>query len=195
GRVPLARSRAAVRALAAAAVLVVLAGGGYGVAQLLSPGQSGQATASGGSARSAASRPSSPRPAGLQNGGLNPAQQARPSAALPAVASQENFTRDGLASQIRAAVKKYSGSPGSNIGPAAGGGKLGSRPSLLRCVMAVAHGQGVRLVVVAKYQGKGAYVIVTAAPAGGPDRAVVVGYDCTPAHPDVRARTTVPRTG
>jgi hypothetical protein len=183
------------RALAATAVLVVLGGGGYGVAQLLSPGQSGQATASGGSARSAASRPSSPRPAGLQNGGLNPAQQVTPPASLPAVVSQENFTHDGLASQVGAAVKKYRGSPGSTIGPAAGGRPVGSMASLRRCVTAVTPGQAVRLIVVAKYQGKGAYVIVTSAPSGGPDRAVVVDQGCTPAHPDVRARTTVPGTG
>ncbi|MDR0343145.1 MAG: zf-HC2 domain-containing protein [Nocardiopsaceae bacterium] len=194
-RVSLGRSRAAMRALAAAAVLVVLGGGGYGVAQLLSPGGPGQATASGTSARAAASRPSSPRPGGLENGGFHSAPRATPSAALPAVSSQENFTHDGLASQVRAAVKKYQGSPGSTIGPTAGGRPLGSMATLRRCVMAVTPGQAVRLIVVAKYQGKRAYVIVTAAPSSGPDRAVVVGDGCTPAHPDVLARTTVPGTG
>lgn len=194
-RVPLARSRAAMRALAAAAVLAVLGGGGYGVAQLLSPGQSGQATASGGSARSAAAGQSSPRPGGLENSGLHSAPRTTPSAALPAVASRQDFTHDGLASQVRAAVKKYQGSPGSTVGPTAGGRPLGGLATLRRCVMAVTSGQAVRLIVVAKYQGKGAYVIVTAAPRGGPDRAVVAGDGCTPAHPDVRARTTVPGTG
>ncbi|MBO0807495.1 MAG: hypothetical protein J2P32_04230, partial [Actinobacteria bacterium] len=72
---------------------------------------------------------------------------------------------------------------------------LGNLPSLRRCVVALAHGQAVRLIVWAKYQGKGAYVIVTAGPGGGPDRAVVAGAGCTPAHPDVLARTTVPGTG
>jgi hypothetical protein len=187
------RSWLTLRVAAVTAAVAVIAGGGYGLSQVLSntsSSESGSGAASGtgsgavnGAQRSSAAAPAVPSAASLRQ--------------LRVVHSRTNYDAQHLASQAMAVL--------AQTGPAASHAGPQSQPQVLPhefglfanvpgCVARVAAGRAPKLVDLASYQGKSALTIMI------PDghnrvRVVVVGSGCSAAADDVLAQTVVKPTG
>jgi hypothetical protein len=209
-RLPELRSPLALRALGTAAVAVVIAGSIYGFAQLASSGQSGS-TASGSSGAAglgegAAAGPNSPVLHYRSGGRL---------ASFTPFLTGTNFQRRQLTSQVSSELQNSrrslptSGKMNVNTRPKAppapAGASLQHGPSfggiavkdLQGCVTRIAAGGTVRLVDVARYQGKRATIIVVAdgtSGAGGP-WVFVVGPGCSGSRSDLIAQASLPSAG
>jgi hypothetical protein len=207
-RLPRLTPRFALGGLAAAAALVVVAGGVYKVV-----GSSG--STSGTPSSSAPEAAPAGRPA--TNGPL--AQQAASGPALPyrhdgrsgsitAISTGTDFTAAGLGSQVAADVREYGSgftktgpnakSP-AHSGPASPAAMPGDQAgtfadvpvaSLRGCVNRIAAGSLVLLVDVARYRGAPATVIVTEAGETGSMQIWVVGTGCSAARSDVLRHAT-----
>jgi hypothetical protein len=201
---PELRSPLAVRALAAAAAVVVIAGGVYGAIQLAG-GQSG--------INGAASSAAAPAHAAIPGVGppLRYTSAGRPADITP-VSTSMNFTSRQLTSQVRSALN--SGRSLHNLAPeasvqrsasaaplTAAGGQGGVRSffggvsvtALQGCVQRISAGRQVLLVDVGRYQGRPATVIVVKA--GHGSRILVVGPQCSRSGSDVIARASLPGAG
>jgi hypothetical protein len=192
-RRPLPRSRTLARALAAAAVAVVLAGGSYGFTRLAAhPGGTG------GGAQAASSTAQRPAP-GAAMPAMGPNQGRAGEAAYATVASGTRYTAHRFASQVRALLARYAANGAarrSSAGPARPGGLPGRPavpgvPGLAGCIHAVTGGQPARLVDFARYQGRPAVIIVAGTP-GSALRAWAVSRDCSAISPAILAMVTLP---
>jgi hypothetical protein len=192
-------SPVALRTMAAAAAVVVLAGGGYEIAQHVGGSSAQKSTASGSAPHSLNGNFSAPaaipaaRPSYLHAGHTD----------VPVVTSGKDYTPATLNRQVRNTLEQYgpqalSGS-GALRSPVATGGspEIGSIPAsrLAGCVTRIAAGQKVLLVDVARYRGTRATVIVTRAPAGGPEQVWVVGTGCSRASSDLLTHATLAPAG
>src|SRR6266581_6119278 len=175
-RLPELRSPLALRALGTAAVAVVIAGGVYGLAQL-APSSQSNSTASGSSGAAGerlAAGPNSPVLHYRSGGRL---------ATFTPFSTGTNFQRRQLTSQVSSELQNSrrslptSGTMNTNTRPKAepapaGAGLHGPSfggiavKNLQGCVTRIAAGGTVRLVDVARYQGKRATIIVVAGGAG-----------------------------
>jgi hypothetical protein len=200
----LARPRPAValRALAAAAVVVLVAGGVYEIAH----SESSSSSSSPSSAAGPAAAPAASAPA------FGPAlryRQAGGEGSVTPVMTGTDFTPGRLSPQVTEQLSQY-GRGGALAGPmapsathgpeAAEGGRSATFghmavSDLAGCVNRVAAGDLVLLVDVAHYQGAPATVIVTRGPAGGPEQIWVVGPGCSASQSDVLDHTTLSSTG
>jgi len=188
------RSPVTLRLVSVAGAAVVLAAGGYGLAQL-SSGPSGSTSAASGAA-------------------------AAPATALPVYSSGLSYQPTTLGRQAATALARYHRNQ-AQVTPAAGGIQAGpaqgsspasgaaggghavtgpaSRPGtdslaplvppaeegILRgCAAAVADGRAVELVDRARYAGRAAIIIVLAAGGGQPATVWVTGPGCSAGHPD-----------
>jgi hypothetical protein len=164
----------ALRVLAPAAAVVLLAAGGYGLSRA-GLGSSSESTAS--SAEGAAKPASSSASA---------ARRANAPAAVPAgitgnivvVPGNKNFSRAGLAQQVEAALHA----------PAAGTTRASGQ--LLGCVLRLAAGRQPQLVESIRFEGKPATLVV--ARAGADDTAWIAAPDCSATNRDVLAMTSLP---
>jgi hypothetical protein len=190
----------ALRSLAAAGAVVIVAGGGYLLAANFNP--SGPASTAG---SSGVSRPG-PRAAAPQR------QSSSTIGSLPygkdgsvgvatAIQSRFDFEPSTLAAQVRREI--------ANVRPqaAAGNGSTAPAPThgpathiegldlavLGACVSHVAAGRQVLLIDVARYEGTPATVIVTAASAATRLSVTVVGAACSAGRSDVLYRVTISR--
>jgi hypothetical protein len=210
-RLPGFSSPIALRTMAAAAASVVLAGGGYEVAQHVggsSPSASpaGSAThngpmiaPAGGAApgsRAATSQPAS-RPV------LHYRHDGQEASVTP-VPTARDFTPANLRSQVssdlpvRGSLRTASPNARRNLAPPAGQApSLSGIPvsTLQDCVNRIAAGQQVLLVEVARYQGAPATVIVTSAQAGSPEQVWVVGTGCSATSNDLLTHVTLAPAG
>jgi hypothetical protein len=171
--------RLPLRLATAGAVVVILAGGGYAVAHVLSAGHTGTSSRSsaGATVRGATSAPS-------VSGRPPEAAPATPGAGvvsgLPLVASGTHYRPGQLRAQVSAVLKHYPAS-----GRPSGAGKAGLTPStatfprLAACVAHVAGGKRPRLVDLAHYGGRPAAVIVAPAPGTAKLNVWVVGPGCS----------------
>jgi hypothetical protein len=207
---------AALRTLAAAGVIAVIAGGGY---ELIGghPASTGHPAGSHGSAagRAAAGRMSpaaglGPKAAAPQSAFGPNLRYGRPGqhTSFVPVSTATDFRPASLTGQVSAALSQVR----STRGPLAGGslgtdgtaapsrssqaaGQFGGipLPELQACVTRIAAGSGaVLLVDIARYQGRPATVIVTM-PSGGSARQVwVVGPACSGSRSDVLAQQLMP---
>jgi hypothetical protein len=208
-RLPRMSSRAALRGLAAAAAVVLVAAGGYEIAV-----RSGGSPPSGTAASGRAARPATRAPG---DGVMAPAlpaagpalryQHAGRQASVTPITTDTDFTPAKLTSQVTAEVTRY-GAGFSRTGPNVTlPGQSGRTPaavptehsatfgnlkvSVLRaCVNRIAAGQLVVLVDVARYNGTPGTVIVTEGAATGPMGIWVVGAGCSASRSDVLAHTT-----
>src|SRR5215470_6863482 len=184
---PRAGSRLSLRIATVAAAVVVLAGGGYAIARVVSTGGQELSTSSSGAAASGnASRPS--------GSALAPEAGPRvPTEGLPLVASGTTYRAGQLPDQVAAVLKRSpaqghaSGSP-----PAAAGAGAAAFPHLVECVRHVAGGQRPRLVDVARYGSQPAAVIVVPVPGTATLRVSVVGPGCSGQGGDIIAQVTMP---
>jgi hypothetical protein len=190
------RSWLALRVAAVTTAVAVIAGGGYGVAQLLtgSPAVTGAASGTG-------TGPAI-RVKGPVAGGLNPASgaaassgtgsRARTSAPL-VMSSGTNYrpaTLGARASAVLALTKNAHSAPqpAPNIAPAQNQAKL--FPGLQSCLIQISNGQHPLLVDLAKYQGHPALVVVLPPTNGGQPTVRVLAPGC-----HVLATATLPRSG
>src|SRR5215470_3300610 len=171
---PRAGSRLSLRIATVAAAVVVLAGGGYAIARVVSAGGQELSTGSSGAASgSAASRPS--------GSALAPEAAPRvPAEGLPLVASGTTYRAGQLPAQVAAVLKRHPAHGHvSAATPAAAGTGAAAFPHLAECVSHVAAGQRPRLVDVAHYGSQPAAVIVVPVPGTATLRVSVVGPGCS----------------
>jgi hypothetical protein len=187
------RSPVTLRLVSVAGAAVVLAAGGYGLAQL-SAGSSGSTSTASGAAAPATVLP-------VYSSGLSyqPATLGRQAAAALAGYQRNQAQVNPAAGGIQAGPAQGS-SPASGT---AGGGHAVSGPAgrqgtdslaplvppaeegILRgCAAAVADGRAVELVDRARYAGRAAIIIVLAAAGGQPATVWVTGPGCSAGHPD-----------
>jgi len=177
----------ALRVLAPAAAVVVLAAGGYGLTRINLGSSTGSAasTTAGGAVRSAPSVAS-----GAESAGHDNAPAARPSkaAAVPRgfaragfslVAGQRNLTQANLAQQVRVEL----------LVPASARRTQTPTQRLRGCVAKLADGQTVELVESVHFEGRPATLVV--ARTGAEDTAWIAAPDCSDTYSHVLATTTL----
>ncbi len=179
--------RLALRVLAPAAAVVVLAAGGYGLTRINLGSSTGSAasTTAGGAVRSAPSVT-----AGAESAGHVNAPAARPSkaAAVPrgiaragfsVVAGQRNLTRANLAQQVRVEL----------LVPTSARRTQTPTRQLRGCVAKLADGHTVELVESVHFEGRPATLVV--ARTGAEDTAWIAAPDCSDTYRHVLATTTL----
>jgi hypothetical protein len=201
----LGMSPLATRLVAAAGALVVVGAGGYEIATHVGGGVSTTSASSSGSASVPSARQVTLGPRVAYG-------QAAGSKTVRTVYSAENFTAADLGPQALAAVSAAniagagSAQPARVSAPNASASTFtknsnnsatshaGSPTSLTSCLDGIAGNQTVRLVETAKYEGRPATIIVTAASTTHPGQVWVVGPACSASHPDVYAHQTLSGT-
>jgi hypothetical protein len=208
-RRPVMSGPVALRTLAAAAAVAVLAGGGYEIAQHV--GGASAAPSSGKLSLGTRSPAAGPTPA------FGPAlqyQHAGHAASVTPIATETDFAAGRLRQQVATELASYraetalrqsglrAGSPMSTVPTQRAG--VSNRTKSFRnlslttldgCIIRISAGQTVLLVDVARYQGAQATVIVVEASSAGPEQVSVVGPGCSAARSDLLARTTLPVGG
>jgi hypothetical protein len=188
------RSRLALRVAAVTAAVVVVAGGGYGVAKLLT--ENPQQGTSAGSAAAPAPRPNSKVPS---NGALRvPGGEAATGSSSPhppVVRSGTNYQPGQLEAQVSAVLAQYGAHAATNQGRSPASQPASSLKQVPACVPHVTGGKRPVLVDLAKYRGRPATVIVTPGTIPGTLRAQVVAGGCTATTGRVLAATTFPGSG
>jgi hypothetical protein len=178
----------ALRVLAPAAAVVVLAAGGYGLTRINLGSSTGSAasTTAGGAVRSAPSVAAGAESAGHVNA---PAAGPSKGAAVPGgiaragfslVTGQRNLTRAGLAQQVRAGL----------LVPVSARSTQAPSQRLRGCVARLADGHVVKLVESVRFEGRPATLIV--ARTGDKDTAWIAAPDCSDTDSHVLATTTLP---
>jgi hypothetical protein len=198
------RSWLALRVAAVTAAVAVVAGGGYGVAQLLStrsPAATGSPST--GAGAPAANRPRITPPMPIV--GLQPRMGASASGTSSAPArvirSGTNYQPGRLGAQASAVLTSLGPDAHSSARP--GPAKAAPQhhpgntlsPGLQACVAHVSGGLRPLLVDLASYRGHPAAIIVLPATNGGAPRALVVPAGCTPTTVHILAAATLPRSG
>jgi hypothetical protein len=205
------RSWLALRVAAVTAAVAVLAGGGYGVAQLLtgSPAVTGAASravsAPGGAAPNIKVKGPVPR---MSAGGFNAAPASGPASSTGSsagtfapmvITSGTNYQPATLAAQASTVLARLARSahssarPGPTLAPRQSQASL--FPDLRSCLMHIANGQHPLLVDLARYQGHPALVVVLPSASGGQPRALVLAPGCTSTTAHVLATATLPAPG
>jgi hypothetical protein len=175
-----------------AAVVALLAGGGYAVAQLVTAGSSGVSASLPGTAP--------PHSAAGQQSGAAGAPEAAPraptSAGLPLVASGTEYRAGQLPAQVAAVLRRYP-APGSSAGHVTAPPPAAARafPQLRACVSYLAGGQRPRLVDIARYGTRPAAVIVVPVTGTATVRVWVVGTGCSGQGGGVISRFAMPAPG
>jgi hypothetical protein len=179
----------ALRAASVTAVLLVIAGGGYGVSRLLQGGNSGgSASSSAGSKNSPAIQngPAVPRTGGDTGAGSSRAGLMIPAGGVSLVHSGTNYQPGQLAAQAKAVLARR---------PAQSGGQSASSvPSttLAGCVRLFAGIERPILVDEASYRGQPATIIMRAPAGARPGHVWVVVPNCSAAGRHVIAAAVLP---
>jgi hypothetical protein len=177
----------ALRVLAPAAAVVVLAAGGYGLTRINLGSSTGSAasTTAGGAVRSAPSVAAGAESAGHVNA---PAAGPSRAAAVPRgiaragfslVAGQRNLTRANLAQQVRVEL----------LVPDSARRTQTPTPQLRGCVAKLADGHTVELAESVHFEGRPATLVV--ARTGAEDTAWIAAPDCSDTYRHVLATTTL----
>lgn len=210
-RWPRLSSPVALRVAAAAAVLVIIAGGSYEIGVHAGGGTSTGA-ASAGAARSGAASGSAGAPSGARPYGPALAyQHAGHQASVTPVTTDTDFTPGKLKREVVSELTQYSPAkvraaapnsmaPNAAHSPAAPHAKASTAfgipvEVLDGCVNRIAAGELVLLVDVAHYQGVRATVIVTEVSAVSPEEIWVVGMGCSGSRSNVLAHTVMADSG
>jgi hypothetical protein len=177
----------ALRVLAPAAAVVVLAAGGYGLTRINLGSSTGSAasTTAGGAVRSAPSAAAGAESAGRVNApAAGPSNGAVPRgiarAGFSLVTGQRNLTRANLAQQVRAEL----------LVPDSARHTQTPTPQLRGCVAKLADGHTVELVESVLFEGRPATLVVARTGAG--DTAWIAAPDCSDTYRHVLATATLP---
>jgi hypothetical protein len=173
---------------------VVLVGGGYGLARLLSIGGSGTAASSNGIGPSRLAQAGGPGHGTSPGFGRdNTAPRTLPgesAAPLPVIRSGTDYQPGQLAAQVEHVLHRH---PARAAMPA--NAQQLSTSRLVGCVSSLTGGVRPRLVDEARYRGQPATIIVTAATSSRPQQVWVVGGGCSATSPDVIAHAQLTGTG
>jgi hypothetical protein len=186
------RSRLVLRLATAAAAIVLVAGGGYAIAQLVS---GGTPTTTAGPTAGAPHSGTGQSPASRSAAsGFAPA--AQPAAGLPVVHSGTRYRTGLLPAQVRSVLRRFAAQAPA---PSAQGPQPAAAPAafpqLAACVSRVAGAAMPRLVDIASYGSRPVAVIVVPVPGSSTVRVWLVGMAC-PAHGgDVITHFSMPGTG
>jgi hypothetical protein len=202
------RSWLALRVAAGTAAVAVIAGAGYGVAQLLtaSPAVNGAASrAASGGAAAPNIRVKGPVPR-MSAGGFNAAPGSASGTGSSAgtfatlvISSGTNYQPATLAAQASTVLARLvrsahsSARPGPTLAPRQNQASL--FPHLQSCLIHIASGQRPLLVDLAHYQGHPALVVVLPSTNGGQPRALVLAPGCTSTTAHIIATATLPASG
>jgi hypothetical protein len=177
----------ALRVLAPAAAVVVLAAGGYGLTRINLGSSTGSAasTSAGGAARSAPNAAAGAESAGHVNApAAGPSKGAVPRgiarAGFSLVSGQRNLTRANLAQQVRTEL----------LVPPSARHTQTPTPQLRGCVAKLADGLTLELVESVLFEGRPATLVVARTGAG--DTAWITAPDCSDTSPHVLATATLP---
>ena len=177
----------ALRVLAPAAAVVVLAAGGYGLTRINLGSSTGSAasTSAGGAVRSAPNATAGAESAGHVNApAAGPPKGAVPRgiarAGFSLVTGQRNLTRANLAQQVRVEL----------LVPASARRTQTPTPQLRGCVAKLADGHTVELAESVHFEGRPATLVV--ARTGAEDTAWIAAPDCSDTYRHVLATTTLP---
>jgi hypothetical protein len=195
------RSWLALRVAAVTAAVAVIAGGGYGVAQLLTAGNSVNGAASG-TAAAPNFRAKGPVP-GLSAGGLSgPARSSSAGSSATTLAplvvsSGTNYQPTSLGAQAGAVLAhlihhtRSSPIPGpTTLAPEQKQAAL--FPDLQACLIHIGNGRRPLLVDLARYRGHPALIVVLPSPNGAPSHALAIAPGCTRTTAHVLATATLP---
>jgi hypothetical protein len=193
------RSRLALRAAAVTAAVAVVAGGGYGVAQLLSSaGPAATGASSGPAAAPAAKKPATLPRMSAGGNGASAGSFAPNGAAAHVVSSGTDYRPGRLGAQAAAVLAALSPAAHATASPAVPQPAPETRPSipffpgLQSCLAHVAAGQRPLLLDLARYRGHPAAIVVLPATAYAPARALAIPPGCTAAHPRILATAPLP---
>ena len=172
----------------AATAIVLVAGGGYAISQLVS---GGTATTTAGPSAAAPHSVASQR-AGSRSAASGLAPAARPAARLPVVHSGTRYRTGLLPAQVRSVLRRYAApvpAPSAYVPPPV------AFPQLAACVSRVAGAAAPRLVDIASYRGRPVAVIVVPVPGSSTVRVWLVGTACPASGGDVITHFSMPGTG
>jgi anti-sigma factor RsiW len=198
------RSWLALRVAAVTAAVAVIAGGGYGVAQLLTAGNSAVNGAAPGTAAAPNFKVKGPVP-GLSAGGLNaPASSSGAGSSATTLAplvvsSGTNYQPTSLGAQASAVLahlthKAHSSPiPGPALAPQQKQASL--FPDLQACLIHIGNGRRPLLVDLAHYLGHPALIVVLPSRNGAQPHALAIAPGCTGATAHVLATATLPSSG
>jgi hypothetical protein len=182
---------------AAAAVMIVLAGAGYGLASL-SQRHSGPSAATGSSAgRSGTLNPPDEGPhrsAGTPNAPTAGRAAVTPRTTWHVVGSKTDYQPGALARQAAGLARRYPASAATAQGTGTAPGKTAG-PQLRACVQQITGSTAAQLVDLAHYRGQPATIIVQAPSAGQPGHVWVTGPDCSAQHHELLAQASLPSSG
>ena len=188
------RARLALRVAAVTAAVVVVAGGGYGVARLLTANPESATSAGAGNEAAPAAgghgAASESTPGGL---GAPSAGRSAPTARI--VSSGTNYRPGQLEAQVSTVLTQHGASAGAKTGSSPANQPAASLPAVPACVPHVTGGKRPLLVDLAKYQGRPATVIVIPGATSGTLQAFVVADPCTATTGRVLAKATFPGSG
>jgi hypothetical protein len=192
----------ATRLVAAAGALVIVGVGGYAIATNVSGPNSGTAASSSGAAALPGSATSQLKLGPRVQYGLPQAPKT-----IRMVSSNMNFHRSKLAAEAVAAVgaarargavgfNSVRGTPATTSGAKTSEKATAPLPAsaMPGCLDRIAGGSTVLLVDMARYDGKPAIIIVTAASSAHKAQVWVVAPDCSASHPDVLDHLGLSRT-
>jgi len=205
------RSWLALRVAAVTAAVAVIAGGGYGVAQLLtgsSPAVNGAASSTGAAPAIKVKGPVKGPVPRMSAGSFNAApasgssggSHSRTGTLAPLVISSgTNYQPTSLGAQASAVLKHLnssghpSASPGPSLAPAASQASL--FPHLQSCLNHISNGQRPQLVDLAHYLRHPALVVVLPGTNGAQPKALVIAPGCNATTANVLAQASLPRSG
>jgi hypothetical protein len=166
----------ALRVLAPAAAVVLLAAGGYG----LSRAGLGSSSESSASSAAGAAKPASSSASAARRVNAPAAEPARITPGMVVVTSNTNFSRANLAQQVRAALL-VSPAPGSTRAATA---------QLSGCVLGLIGDHQPQRIESIRFEGKPATLVV--ARVGADDTAWIAAPGCSATNRDVLAMTSLP---
>ncbi len=204
------RSWLALRVGAVTAAVALIAGGGYGIAQLLtgSPAVTGASSGAGVGAQPNI-KVTGPIPR-MSAGGINAAPAAGSSGnnnthisggtlAPLVISSGTNYQPTSLGAQASAVLKRLnstggpSASPGPSLAPASS--QLSLFPHLQSCLNRIGNGESPRLVDLAHYLGHPALIVVLPGTNGASPQAQVIAPGCNSTTAHVLATAPLPASG
>jgi len=188
------RARLALRVAAVTAAVVVVAGGGYGVARLLTANPE-SATSAGAGNEAAPAAGGHGAASEKTPGGLGAPSAARSAPTARIVSSGTNYQPGQLKTQVSAVLTQHRAGASAAAGFSQANQPTASAPPVPACVPHVTGGKRPLLVDLAKYRGQPATVIVIPGATSGTLRALVVAGTCSATTGRVLARTTFPGSG